>query len=394
VSSWVEDFVSYTDQLTSPRIFRQWAAISAIAGALERKTWVFTAGSRLYPNLYVILVGPPGVGKTEVTWRVQAFWRALPKHHVAHSSLTKAALIDNLAEATRNILRINENPAVISFNSLQVASDELGVLLPAWDTEFMAALTHLYDNKIYTEKRRTKDRTVEIKNPQLNLLAACTPSYLQETLPEGAWDQGFTSRLILVYSGEQQRRSLFDTRKENLEIDSALKDRLIEISDLYGEYRFTEEAMKAIDNWHMKGGPPRPDHPKLNYYNSRRTAHVLKLSMVAAAATSLELVIELEHIQMALDWLLEAELYMADIFKSMANTSHAKILEETWYFIFKIYNKEGKRAVASARVTAFVGQRVPAHSVQRVIEVLEQSGMIVKQLEKTGVAYVPRAKEE
>ena len=63
LGSWIESFLEYTEILPSPPLLRRWAAISYVAAALERKVWVRTMGSDLYPNLYTFLVGPPGVGK-------------------------------------------------------------------------------------------------------------------------------------------------------------------------------------------------------------------------------------------------------------------------------------------------------------------------------------------
>ncbi len=391
---WVDRFVAATDHLTSPELYRKWAAIAILAGAMERKVWVRTMGSNTYPNLYIILVGPPGVGKTEVTWRIRDFWKTLKKHHMAHSSVTKAALMDDLAEATRHITRIGEDPAVVTFNSLLVCSNELGVLLPAYDTEFMSALTDLWDCKSYSEKRRTRDKTIEIENVQLNLVAGCTPAYLTGTLPEGAWDQGLTSRIIFIYCGEQQLRDLFEETEDDIEAEKVLHSDLKLISEAYGAMQFTPEAAAYLTNWYKNGQAPQPDHPKLHHYLSRRTRHLIKLTMVASISQSTSLIIEKEHVLRALDWLIEAELYMPEIFKSMENTSHAKLIEETWHFVYKIYMKEGKRAVAATRVISYVSQRMPAHNVERFIAIMESSGILRRQMEKNGNAYIPVIRAE
>ena len=102
---WIDGFFKYTAGHASPDLFRRWVAIAAVAGALERKVWVQTLGSKLYPNLYTVLVGPPGVGKTTVLSEVSRLWRELTDHYVAPSSVTKASLIDCLEDAKRRILR-------------------------------------------------------------------------------------------------------------------------------------------------------------------------------------------------------------------------------------------------------------------------------------------------
>jgi len=380
-----------TTHLSSPPIFRKWAALSAIAGALERKVWVRTMGSNLYPNMYVVLVAPPGVGKTEVTWRVRSLLKDLDTHHVASSSVTKASMMDELAEAVRRFL--TAEGGVLSFNSLSLVVNELGVLLPGYDTEFMNALTDLWDCKDYSEKRRHSQNKepIDIKHTQLNMLAACTPSYLQETLPTGAWDQGFISRTMLIYSGDRQLRSLFEESHVNEDILEQSKDMITHIAGLYGELKFTKESAELIDQFHLSGGEPAPDHPKLVSYKIRRTVHLLKLCQLCSISRSDDLVIEKQDFQRASDFLFEAEAHMPEIFKAMSQGGTGKVMEETWHYVFTTYSKEQK-PVMEHRLIQYLQERVPVHNIKQVIEMMEQGKMIEKRLMKGGSAYVPKAR--
>ena len=166
-------------------------AISFIAAAVERKVWVRTMGSTLYPNLFTILVGPPGIGKGVAIHPAERILREIPDIHVGPSDLTSASLIDALNDAVRRHIQLNAGQPYIEFNSLTVISRELGVLIPAWDTSLMNNLTDIYDGFTVDQRRRGKDLHVKIKDPQINLLGACTPSYLNEVLPPGAWIKGF-----------------------------------------------------------------------------------------------------------------------------------------------------------------------------------------------------------
>lgn len=392
MADWISDFVHYTRHTGSPEIFRKWTAISIIGAALERKVWVWTKGSVLYPNAYIVLVAPPGVGKSEMTWRAGSFVRELKSHHVAHSSVTKAALIDNLKEAGRTVVREMEIPAVVNFNSLYICSNELGVLLPSYDPEFMNTLTDIWDNKAYSEKRRTKDLVIEMKNPQLNMLAACPPGYVMSMLPEGAWDQGFTSRTLFIYSGESIMVDLFDQPPEDDEGRKTLLESLKTIGSIYGKIEWEEEAKSVIRNWLSEGCPPAPDHPRLFAYLPRRIVHVLKLAMIMCISETQALVMKPDHILRAIDYLIEAELNMPDIFKAGGASSHARIIQETWHFLFKAFVKENKRPINQMRLINFVSNHVPAHQVQHVIAVMENSGLIARRLEPEGLAYIPLGK--
>lgn len=391
-ADWIEGFLSHTDNISSPRLFRKWGAIATIAGALERKVWVRSLGSRLFPNMYTVLVAPPGVGKTEITWRIRKLWESLEDHHIASTSVTKASLIDELADANRRWVDAKAADPVTHFNSLLMCINELGVLLPAYENEFMNTLTDLWDCKHYSERRRTSKIEIDIDNPQLNLVAACTPSYLMHVLPEGAWDQGFLSRTMLVYSGDRQLRSLFAESHFDAEEFNNLKDGLMDIANIFGEIRFEKAAAEAMDNFHLTDGEPKPDHPKLLSYNIRRTVHLLKLCMVFSVSRSYQLVVTLEDWQRAYDALIEVELHMPDIFKAMSQGGAGKTMEEAWHFVFTTHAKEGT-PVLKHRLINFLQERVPVHNIQPTIDMMQQGQMIEKRLTTGGEAFVPRGRK-
>jgi hypothetical protein len=390
--NWIDAFFEFTEFLPSPELFRKWSAIAAVAGALERKVWVHTQGSNLYPNLYTILVAPPGVGKSVLTSRVETLWHGLDDHFVASSNITKAALMDELNDANRTVVRPRETPPTVTFNSLKILSNELGVLLPQYESEFMSTLTDIYDGSRYSERRRSIKDKMDIERPQFNLLAATTPSHLKDFLPVGAFDQGFLSRSLLIYSGDMQIRPLFNTVQGNREAMRLIKQDMVRIGKLYGEMHFDESAADAITKWHMGGQLPRPEHPKLHNYCTRRTLHLLKLCMVSSASEGDTLTISLDQYRTALSWLIEAESYMPDIFKSMNSGGDSKVIEECWYFCYQLFSKK-QQPVPESKVFNFLQQRIPAHSVERVADIMVRAGLLSKvDVNKIGVCYKPMEK--
>lgn len=362
---------------------------------MERKTWITSMDSKLYPNMYVILVAPPGVGKTEVTWRIRDLWASLETHFLGSTSVTKASMIDELAEATRRVIHGKGPNPVDNFNSLLICINELGVLLPAYENEFMNTLTDLWDCKYYSEKKRTTKLEIEIRHPQLNLVAACTPSYLMNILPEGAWDQGFLARTMLIYSGDRQHATLFGTRPDLSSLNASLKTSLKRISNLYGEFEVSPAAAALLEDFNernINGTAGAPDHPKLISYTIRRTVHLLKLSMIASAAKSDDLIIHEEDVTRAHHWMMEAEQTMPDIFKAMASSGAGKVMEEAWYYVYTTYTKEQKPVLRS-RLIQFLQEKVPVHSIEVTIKLMEQTKMLKKVISPGGSAYEPHGKE-
>ena len=72
--SWIAGYEEYTSLTPAPDIYRKWAAVSCVAGALERRVWVKTNSGTLYPNLFLLFVGPPGTGKDPAINPIRELW--------------------------------------------------------------------------------------------------------------------------------------------------------------------------------------------------------------------------------------------------------------------------------------------------------------------------------
>jgi Protein of unknown function (DUF3987) len=392
LNGWIESFVEATSHTGAPAIFRRWTAISAVAAALEQRVWVVTRGSELYPNLYMLLIAEPGIGKGLALGSARRIFSEIKDLKIAPNSVSKASLMDSLFEAKRKVLNIVRQE-FLEYNSLYVVATELGVLIPMWDSEFMNSLTDIYDGTPYNESKRTGKLRIDIPRPQINLIGATTPSYLNQVMPPGAWDQGFISRTILIYSGERTITDVFADDCAYKETHDDLITDFKTISSLQGRALFEPLAAALIQEWHKTGGPPAPTNPKLAHYLTRRTAHVLKISMVMMASRGHPgLIITEEDVRLAIDTLTEAEAAMQDIFLVQGNSEDSRVMDDTFTFVLTTWAKRGKMPVPEGQVVNFLRSRVASHSIMKVLEAMVRSNMIEQEI-KNGVAgYRPGPK--
>ncbi len=367
--SWIEAFVSYTDNIESSPLFRRWTAITCIAAALEQRVWL-TTSDQLFPNLYTILVGHPGVGKTRTIMCGRKFLAELPEFHIAPTSMKMASLVDALLSAKRTVINM-PHPA-IEFNSMTLMVDEWTAFMHMYDDELVGGLTTFYDVVVpYEHHRRGKDIRIKIARPQLSILAGSTPSNLIKFMPDFAWDQGFTSRVILVYSDERFVGDDFASVRRDL--PKEMIHDIKAINSLSGEFTVSKSFQSAVAEWRAHNEDPKPNHPKLVHYNTRRRTHVYKLAMVAAIDRAGDLNLIVDDFRKALGWLAEAELTMPSLFEAGATHIDARAVDEVIAGM-RAYGKP----TPHHRMIRAVSRLVPAHAVLKLVEIMWLSGRIKK----------------
>lgn len=373
--SWIERFIKYTDNLESATIFRRWTAISVLASVLQQKVWINTGGV-LYPNCYIWLIGKAGIGKTRAIGAAAKLIRPIEGMHFGATSMTSASLVDHLNEAKCKIVRFPNE--MLEYNSLCIIADELSAYMSKWDTEMAASLTQFFDNEPYAQGRRVANIRIKIAKPQLNMLVGSTPANLMGLVPDIAWEQGLMSRVFLVHSHERPTVDIFEPGNANRPVPKELEHDLKLISALDGQFGWTEEWAKAMNNWKLAGNrvpdlAEVPDHPRLQSYVSRRFSHAMKLAMISAVDRGNELMLGIQDFNRAIGWMAEIEAAMPDIFAEGALSPEAKAQEDIIHFV----KSSGPKGVLESRLLNFARERLPGREVRMAIELLEKSGTII-----------------
>lgn len=388
----IDDYVAFTDERPSPALFRKWAAITTLSGALEKRVWTLTKAGPQYANLYTMLVAPPGVGKSQAINPVEGILKATKKFQLAPNSVTAASYIDALQRAHKSMLRPN-NAGPLDYHHLFVFAAELGVFINAYDLNFLSIINELFDHKAsYREERRhsLKD-PIEIHNPMTTLLVGSQPGFLATLLPEAAWTMGWTSRLLMVYSCDMPDVPLFGEYKKLDDEQKRLVAKLEDVAEYYGEMKWDAKAIAEMERWRKDKWGPVPDHPKLaNYLPRRGTIFAVKLAMVAAMARGEQLAIRLQDVERARAWLLEIEELMPQIFRDMIMKSDDQVIEETFQYAFSVYIKQ-RTPIPGAAILRFLSQRTPADKAEKIMSLMEKSGILERQA--GAELYIPRARE-
>ena len=387
-TDFISDYMTYSEGDASTEIHRMWSGIALVAGACERRVWVRVGSRVCFPNLYVLLVAPPGSGK-QIIDDVREIWRETEEpsggkaFHVAPDNMTRASLIDELASATqtRMIPSAGRKDALenYTYHSLLIAAEEFEHFLPAWDSDYIATLNSIWNNK--SEHRETRrhgqHQDVTISLPQLNIIGGVQPAYLAREFVESTWSTGIARRVIMVYSDELPLMDVFQPTPNREDRRQRLLLKLGLISEMFGEVHWSPEALEFARKWHLSGCPPEPTHSKLKSYNTSRTQQLAKLSTISAASRTASYTIDIIDVRRAQQWLIHAESVMPDIFRAMEKRSDKEILENLHIHVTRLWGIS-KKAVPTSSIYHYLSTCAPVSSIDKLIQVAERSNIIRK----------------
>ena len=153
-----------------------------------------------------------------------------------------------------------------------------------------------------------------------------------------------------------------------------IKD-LTKVCELQGEFVWTEAAKNALTAWREKDYEPVPTHPKMHYYNTRRWSHVMKLAMINAIESRLELRVRVDDIQRGIDDLIEVEAVWPNLYAQAASTRHDVYIDELWLYLAKHYGKS-QEPILEKKAWMFLRDYVESWRHKGIIDYMAGIAMI------------------
>lgn len=334
LDDWITAYMKYTEETEPPVLYRKWTAISCLAAALKRKCWLpWDIDGKLYPNLYVVLVGPPGKCRKGTA---MSSGMSLVKElgiKLAPNSLTREQLINELEDSSD--LTITQDKKYISHASLTILSTELTVFLGYDNKQMIMDLTDWYDCLDNWEYRTKTQGSNEIAGVWVNLLGATTPQQVQTALPPDTFGGGLASRIIFVFEEDKAKKVPEPHDSPELrELRKHLLTDLSQINGMDGAFKVTSEYMDRWVEWYLRSDQTAPDMPPtFEGYLNRRQTHLRKLSMICSVSRSPDLMLTAEDWDRALSILKATETKMPRTFAGVGTSRYSHLLVQLMDYI-------------------------------------------------------------
>lgn len=307
-TNWISSYAAAISPITeAPDPFVIWSAISVISAVLKKKVWVKRGTFKVYPNQYIVLVGPPGVGKGTAIHPAHSFIKDYQPSLSNYLSdrITAPKIIERLANGFQTQAVVNGAIVISKESTAVLMATELSTFLGSsdWMTSF---LCDTWDRNEFEYDTKNKGSS-HIKDMCVSLIGACVPDFIRKINGKQnsseAINGGFTARTIFVFSNEKSKElpwpiSLEDvakvpsTGKTGLETIANLRHDLELISRLNGEFTFDNTAYHDWIAFYKTIKVQDSDSDVVRHFKARQNIHVIKVAMCLSAATNDSLVID------------------------------------------------------------------------------------------------------
>lgn len=340
---WLTTFVKHAEWGEAPPYFYFWVGVATIAAALRRKTWLDMGTFTWYPNLYTLLVAPPGiVQKSSTSDLGMRLLRQIPTIRQGPTTLTWQSLYDAFLESGEEF-EIPGGTMQTQF-ALYVNSPEFGITLNPKDTEMIDQLVHCWDGA-EMKKRTRKDGELCIPTPSLNMIACTTPSWIAENVPHYLIGGGLTSRMLFVYGDKKARYNAYPQRHlpSDYHAQQATLVRDLErISQLVGGFVLTPDAYEWGEAWYEhfhKVEAPKLDKTLIGGYIARKQTLVHKVAMCLAVSLGNDLIITGPLLQRAAALITELEGAMPMVYDKIGMKEGANASQQVLAFLERYEGK-------------------------------------------------------
>lgn len=314
-----------------PETYTIWTGLWTIAAVLQDHVALQRGGHMMYPNMYILLIGPPRGGKS-YTGKIalESMIEPLGVETWAGSMSASflAKYLDGIA-LRLSLQSVNAKPCLTFY------SDELALTVGSGEAaaEVLRIMTQLYDFRF--DYGTHKHGAIHTQRPLINWLACATMRWLRRSVPGDLVDSGFVARLIA------QVDTLSDAIVPELpELDKERVQRLqadlVNIALLSGTYELSPEASEAFKDWYIPAATQRRalrDEIAQGIYG-REDEQILKVALCLTAACGEDTLVSASAIRSASILVDRARKSNVEMFRALAVGD--KMLELKMYLSSKI----------------------------------------------------------
>ena len=287
----------YTKESESPRKYYYWSTLAAIAAIVKSNVYLDKFYYKLYPNIYVLLVGRSGLRKGPPVNLAKNLVSTVNNTRIFAGRISIQGMISSLSKAET---KKEGGPPQTDASGALFASEFASFIIQ--DASALTILTDLYDGHYNPEwsYMLRNSPTEKLKSPCLTMLGASNENHIKDAIPTNAVGGGFIARTFIIYSNKKSGiNSLTDRPADSIPLHM-LTSRLAEISKVKGEFLWSQKGKDLYNAWYTKYQELEQMEDDTTGTMERLHDHILKAAMLISLSRKLDRVLEYEDIEEAI----------------------------------------------------------------------------------------------
>lgn len=339
----------------------------------------------IYPNQYIILIGPPGIGKgTAINPATALVKKAgtcnyLSDRITAEKILVKleAGFVGTQQQGQQSAQQSQAQPFVFTYGdkTSTIISTELPVFLGTSDW-MIPLLCEMWERNEFSYDTKNKG-TVSAKGLCVSLFGGCVPDYIRNLSKDSTAfiTSGFSSRCIFVFANDRGKPVSWPEPVSNFsKLEDDLVDDLKQISSLKGAFSFTKDARQVWDSFYISSLKPNEfESDVVSNFKARMVSHVVKLAMCLSVSEKDTLEITKDNLFNAIQFIDGIKKMLDIAFRSIGESQLALAQDKVLRFI------EFKGITTRSEILKNLRRHITDEDLGRVLHVLEYSGEIVEE---------------
>ena len=319
--NFLADYLIYNSGNEVNEHYHLWSAMSALSSIVSRRIWVDQGYFRVYANMYVVLLGPPGNGKTTAMGCAKGLVRSIGNVPFSAQCQSKANLVKEMMKYERGVMLANGQPLI--YTPISIFVTELSQFISIDPVKMLDLLVTIYDQDVYDMSTQAHGHQ-QINGPYMTLLGCTTSDWVTNYLKSDIITGGFTRRALFILEDWSANRRV-PRPKLTDEMRAAwvrVENRARQLAEVTGEFVWSQDAERWFDHWYMT----REIVKDANVAAFDRTRHtqLLKLAMLLELCRGDALVLHEDTLVTALAMLDKLMIQLPVVFSGIGRNELAK----------------------------------------------------------------------
>lgn len=294
--TWIESLLLATKDSESPRKYYYWAGLSAISAVVKNNVYLDKFYYKLYPNIYVLLIGRSGLRKGPPVALAKKLVSAVNNTRIISGRTSIQAVIKELSTA---YTVPGAGAPIVDATGYLVSSEFAAFIIQ--DQQALTILTDLYDGDYHSDgwDNTTKSSGKEkLKNICVSMIGAANEVHFKDAVPDNALGGGFVARTFIIHADKKSGVNPLTEKPSHIVSIGEMAEHLRKLAEVKGQFVWSHDGKELYDQWYAKFS--EGEYQDQTGTLERLHDHILKTAMLLSLSRGTDLTLGIRDVAEAI----------------------------------------------------------------------------------------------